>query len=107
MTSTGHHDEPDLADRIHHRRREAFEQLYRRHVDAVTRYVAARMRDRDRDAIADLVQDTFCDALADPSLGDADVLGSLLRLAARACNRHVWILRTTEIIYEMGSTSTG
>jgi len=73
--------------------REAFAELYALTVDRVTRYVAVRLRDRDRDAVEDVVQDAFCDALADPSLIEPDALGSLLRLAARACTRHQWSRR--------------
>jgi RNA polymerase sigma-70 factor (ECF subfamily) len=80
----------DLAERTRAGDREAFAELYRLTVDLVTRYVAVRMRERDRDAIDDLVHDAYCDALADPALLQADVVGSMLRLAARACTRHRW-----------------
>jgi DNA-directed RNA polymerase specialized sigma24 family protein len=66
---------------------------YRQHLPALTRYVAARLRGRDRDAVDDCVHDAFCDALADPSLIGTDALGSLLRLAARAVTRHDWSRR--------------
>jgi len=84
-------DDIALALRLHARDREAFDQLFRRHVRTVTRYVAARVDDRD--TVEDLVQDAFCDALTDPTRIDADVLGSLLRLAARAVTRHDWSRR--------------
>ncbi len=86
-------DDVTLALRLHARDRDAFDQLFRRHARTVTRYVAARVGNRDRDTVDDLVQDAFCDALADPTRIDADVLGSLLRLAARACTRHDWSRR--------------
>ncbi|TMG41348.1 MAG: hypothetical protein E6H90_15605, partial [Chloroflexi bacterium] len=50
----------DLLHRAQHGDRLAFEHLYRRYVGNVQRYVIVRMRDSDRDAIPDLVQDTFC-----------------------------------------------
>lgn len=80
----------DLVDRTRNGDRKAFAEMYRLTVDVVTRYIAVRMRDRDRDAIADLVHDAYCDALADPTLIQSDVAGSMLRLAARACTRHRW-----------------
>ena len=80
----------DLVDRTRNGDREAFGEIYRLTVDLVTRYIAVRMRDRDRDAIGDLVHDAYCDALADPTLIQSDVVGSMLRLAARACTRHRW-----------------
>jgi RNA polymerase sigma-70 factor, ECF subfamily len=66
---------------------------YRRHHRRVTRFVAARLAGRDRDAVDDLVQDTFCDALAEAARFDDDVFGCLLRLAARAVTRHLWAAR--------------
>src|SRR6266536_6719019 len=94
----------DLARRTQAGDREAFGELYRLTVDLVTRYFAVRMRDRDRDAIDDLVQDAYCDALADPGLIQPDIVGSLLRLAARACTRHQWsrnrYLRAAYTVYE-------
>ena len=72
--------------RVRDRNADTFEGMYRRHVGAVTRVVAARTRDRG--AVEDLVQDVFCAVLADPALIGADVRGCLLRLAARACTRH-------------------
>ena len=84
--------------------RDAFGELYQRHVDRVTRYVGARIGARDRDAIADLVQDAFCDAFADPTLVGPNVIGSFLRLAARACTRHSWshrrYVRAAYTVYE-------
>src|SRR5438045_1623150 len=49
----------DLARRTRAGDREAFGELYRLTVDLVTRYIAVRMRDRDRDAIDDLVHDAY------------------------------------------------
>src|SRR5256885_2039366 len=71
----------------------AFKPLYRRYVGNVQRYVIVRMRDWDRDAVPDLVQDTFCIALAELHAADPDVLGWLIGLAAKACTRHQWALR--------------
>src|SRR5256885_5872145 len=51
---------------------------YRRYVGNVQRYVIVRMRDWDRDAVPDLVQDTFCIALAELHAADPDVLGWLI-----------------------------
>src|SRR6266508_3642867 len=94
----------DLARRTRAGDWEAFGELYRLTVDLVTRYIAVRMRDRDRDAIDDLVHDAYCDALADPGLIQPDIVGSLLRLAARACTRHQWsrnrYLRAAYTVYE-------
>jgi len=83
----------DLLHRAQHGDRLAFEHLYRRYVGNVQRYVIVRMRDWDRDAIPDLVQDTFCIALAELHAADPDVLGWLIGLAAKACTRHQWALR--------------
>ncbi|SRR6266508_3945779 len=63
---------------------EAFAELYRLHVDRITRYVSARMRDEDRTAIPDVVQDTFCEALAELPSAHHDVTGWLLAHAAKA-----------------------
>jgi RNA polymerase sigma-70 factor (ECF subfamily) len=94
----------DLLRRLHNSDRDAFGELYRRTADTVTRYITARMHERDRDAIDDLVQDAYCDALADATLIGPDLLGSMLRLAARACTRHAWsqrrYLRTAHTVYE-------
>jgi RNA polymerase sigma-70 factor, ECF subfamily len=80
----------DLARRTRAGDREAFGELYRLTVDLVTRYIAVRMRDRD--------------PLADPGLIQPDIVGSLLRLAARACTRHRWssnrYLRAAYTVYE-------
>jgi RNA polymerase sigma-70 factor (ECF subfamily) len=77
---------------------DAFDELYRRHLPALTRYVAARLRARDRDSVDDCVHDAFCDALADPSL------------AARAVTRHDWsrrrYVRAAYTVYE-DTTPTG
>ncbi|MEV7628828.1 sigma factor-like helix-turn-helix DNA-binding protein [Actinoplanes sp. NPDC089786] len=80
----------DLVDRARCGDRSAFAELYQVTLDRVTRYVAVRMRDRDRDAIDDLVHDAYCFALAEPTLIGDDPTGSLLRLAARAVTRHRW-----------------
>jgi RNA polymerase sigma-70 factor (ECF subfamily) len=79
---------PGLLARLHTGDRAAFGELYRHTADRLTRYVAARLRDQDRDAVDDLVQEAFCTALADPRLLGADLPGSMLRLAARAVTRH-------------------
>ncbi|MDG4834807.1 RNA polymerase sigma factor [Solwaraspora sp. WMMD1047] len=79
-----------LVDRARAGDRAAFAQLYQLTLDAVTRYVAVRMRDRDRDAVGDLVHDAYCFALAEPTLIGDDPTGSMLRLAARAVTRHRW-----------------
>lgn len=80
----------DLVDRARAGDRAAFATLYEVTLDAVTRYVAVRMRDRDRDAVGDLVHDAYCFALAEPSLIGDDPMGCMLRLAARAVTRHRW-----------------
>lgn len=67
---------------------EAFAQLYRSHRDLITRYVWVRVHHRD--AVDDLVHDTFVDALAKLATADDDVVSWLLRLASRACYRHSW-----------------
>jgi len=66
---------------------------YRHTAERLTRYVAARLREGDRDAVDDLVQEAFCTALADPQLLGEDLLGSMLRLAARAVTAHRWSQR--------------
>jgi len=70
--------------------RDAFAELYRAFVDNVRRYVAARMRHRDPDAVADLVQDTFTTALAELDRAHDDVEGWFIQLAAKMCTRHSW-----------------
>ncbi|MFI7509644.1 RNA polymerase sigma factor [Micromonospora aurantiaca] len=70
--------------------RDAFAALYLTYREPVTRYVAARLRGRDRDLIADLVQETFTNALADLGSALADVRGWLIWQAAKACNQHDW-----------------
>jgi RNA polymerase sigma-70 factor (ECF subfamily) len=82
-----------LVDRTRCGDRTAFAQLYRLTLDRVTRYVAVRMHDHDRDAIADCVHDAYCFALAEPILIGDDPVGSMLRLAARAITRHQWSKR--------------
>src|SRR6266536_2195603 len=99
---TGHDNA--LVARLRTRDADAFDELYRRHLPALTRYVATRLRGRDRDAVDDCVHDAFCDALADPRLIGTDALGSLLRLAARAVTRHDWsrrrYVRAAYTVYE-------
>jgi RNA polymerase sigma-70 factor (ECF subfamily) len=73
--------------------RDAFAQLYQAYADNVRRYVTARMRDRDRHAVADLVQDTFTIALDELDRAHDDVEGWLIQLAAKACTRHSWTRR--------------
>ena len=70
---------------------DAFAALYRGYRDLIGRYVYVRTRDRD--AADDLIHDTFTDALADLHTADDDVVGWLLRLASRACTRHLWGIR--------------
>lgn len=87
---------PETIDLLHRSQagdREAFAELYRTHVDQVTRYVTARMRDRNRDVIPDLVQDAFCEALAELPSAHNDVKGWFLAHAAKACTRHDWSTR--------------
>jgi RNA polymerase sigma factor (sigma-70 family) len=72
---------------------EAFAELYRSHVDRVTKYVAACLRDRSRDAVPDIVQDAFCEAFADLPAAHHDVTGWFLAHAAKARRRHEWSVR--------------
>ena len=95
-----HRRRPDVApqvlallDRAQHGDREAFAQLYLTFREPVTRYVAVRLRGRDRDAIPDLVQETFTSALADLSAALLDVRGWFIWHAAKACNQHDWSRR--------------
>jgi len=81
-------DHTALLGRLHAGDTDAFDRLYREQVAAVTHYVAARLGRRDRDGVDDCVHDAFCAALDNPALIDADVRGSLLRLAARAVTRY-------------------
>jgi RNA polymerase sigma-70 factor (ECF subfamily) len=83
-------DATGLVERTRAGDRAAFAELYQLTLDAVTRYVAVRIRGRDRDAIGDLVHDAYCFALAEPTLIGDDPVGSMLRLAARAVTRHQW-----------------
>jgi RNA polymerase sigma-70 factor (ECF subfamily) len=64
-------DGVDLLARLQTGDRDAFADLYRGTADRLTRYVAARLRQRDADAVEDVVQEAFCLALADPQLLDA------------------------------------
>ena len=76
----------------------------------LSRYVNTRMHGRDRDAVDDLVQEAFCTALAEPHLLGVDLLGSMLRLAARAVTRHGWsqrrYVRAAYTIYEDRTAET-
>ncbi len=83
----------DLLRRAQAGQSDAFAGLYLIFREPVTRYVAARMRHIDRDAVPDLVHDAFCDALASLSSADPDVRGWLIRLAAKACTRYDWSRR--------------
>jgi RNA polymerase sigma-70 factor (ECF subfamily) len=73
--------------------RDAFAEIYRWNVQVVRRYVAVRLRDRDRDAVEDLVQDTFCAALDELDRAHDDVRGWLLQLAAKMVTRYGWSRR--------------
>jgi RNA polymerase sigma-70 factor (ECF subfamily) len=73
--------------------RDAFAGLYRRYVGNVERYIYVRIRGWDRDAVPDLVQDTFCLALAELHAAGPDIQGWLIGLAAKACTRHTWAQR--------------
>jgi RNA polymerase sigma-70 factor (ECF subfamily) len=83
--------------------RDAFAEIYRSHVDIVRRYLAVRMRDRDRDAVEDLVQDTFCAALEEMDRAHDDVRGWLVQLAAKMVTRYGWSRRR----YLRSALSTG
>ena len=99
-----------LLHRAQHGDRDAFADLYRTFHDAVTRYVAVRMRDRDRDAIPDLVQDTFAGALEELPHALLDVRGWFIIQAAKACTRHDWsrrrYTRAAYTLHEQASRST-
>jgi RNA polymerase sigma-70 factor, ECF subfamily len=86
------------AGRLLHRaqagEREAFAELYRHYVGPLTRYVTRRVRDWERHAVPDIVQDAFCAALADmPNAGGEDVRGWLMAHATKAYNQHSWSWR--------------
>jgi RNA polymerase sigma-70 factor (ECF subfamily) len=81
--------------------RDAFGQLYTRYTPPVRRYIAARTRDRD--VVADLVQDTFVAALQNLHRAHYDVHGWFLRLAATMCDRHAGAQRR----YLRAARSTG
>jgi RNA polymerase sigma-70 factor, ECF subfamily len=91
--------------------RQAFAELYHRYVNDVRRYVAVRMRDTDRDAVPDLVQDTFCQALAELPSARADIRIWLIGLAAKACTRFDWsrrrYLRAAYAVYATDRASAG
>jgi RNA polymerase sigma-70 factor (ECF subfamily) len=82
-----------LLDRAQRGDRDAFAELYSTFHAPVTRYVIVRLRARDRDAVADLVQETFTGALADLSAALLDVRGWFILHAAKACNQHDWSRR--------------
>jgi RNA polymerase sigma-70 factor (ECF subfamily) len=73
--------------------RDAFAHLYRAYVGNVRGYITVRMRERDRDAVPDLVQDTFCAALDELDHAHDDVRGWLIQLAAKMCTRYSWAAR--------------
>jgi RNA polymerase sigma factor (sigma-70 family) len=73
--------------------RDAFADIYRAHLSLVRRYLTVRLRPFDPGAVDDLVQDTFCAALADLDHADEDVRGWLLRLAAKMVVQHRWSTR--------------
>jgi RNA polymerase sigma-70 factor (ECF subfamily) len=68
--------------------RDALAALFREYRPMLARYVFVRIHDRD--AVEDVVHDSIVDALTALADADDDVVGWLLRLAARACNRHLW-----------------
>lgn len=70
---------------------DAFAALYSGYRDLIRRYVYVRTHDHH--AADDLIHDTFTDALMGLHNADDDVVGWLLRLAARACTRHLWGIR--------------
>jgi RNA polymerase sigma-70 factor (ECF subfamily) len=94
--------DPALLARLHAGDSAAFTELYQRTVDRLTRYVAARLRDRD--LVDDVVQDAFCTALAEPHRLSVDLIGSMLRLAARAVTSQSWsqrrYMRAAYTVYE-------
>ena len=79
---------PQAVDLLHQAQAgssDAFAELFRLYHGLIARYV--RVRARDRDAVDDLVQDTFADALTMLAIADDDVV------AAYAYNRHLWANR--------------
>ncbi|MDG6104028.1 sigma-70 family RNA polymerase sigma factor [Dactylosporangium aurantiacum] len=84
---------PALLHRAQLGDRNAFAELYRTYHEPVTRYVNVRMRDRDRDAIPDLVQEAFTGALTELSTTLLDVRGWCIIQAAKTCMRHDWSRR--------------
>ncbi|WP_158289845.1 RNA polymerase sigma factor [Micromonospora sp. S4605] len=80
----------DLLRRAQSGDRDAFGRLYAQHLDLVTRYLAVRLRDRDRDAIPDVVHDAFADALTELASAPQDVTGWFRQLAAHARTRQGW-----------------
>jgi DNA-directed RNA polymerase specialized sigma24 family protein len=95
MTTISHHPpveaDPALLARLHEGDSAAFAELYQRTAERLTRYVAARLHDRD--LVDDVVQEAFCTALAEPNRISADLIGSMLRLAARAVTAQSWSQR--------------
>jgi DNA-directed RNA polymerase specialized sigma24 family protein len=72
---------------------DAFAQAHRRHHRRLAGVIAAHLPTRHRDSVSglvqDLLQDTFCAAIASPAgFADADVYRVLRRLALRACTAH-------------------
>ncbi len=73
---------------------EAFGELYRSQRLIVQRYLLSRMRlVRDWDTVPDLVQETFCEALADLANAHDNVRGWLFWHATCAFNRYEWSRR--------------
>lgn len=99
-----------LLDRAQHGDRDAFAALYLAYHEPVSRYVAVRMRDRDRDAIPDLVQEAFTGALEELPHALLDVRGWFIIQAAKACTRHDWsrrrYTRAAYTLHEHASRST-
>jgi RNA polymerase sigma-70 factor (ECF subfamily) len=98
--ASAHRRHPDIAphtlallDRAQLGDRDAFAELYLTFREPVTRYVSVRLRGRDRDAIPDLVQETFTGALADLPTALLDVRCWFILQAAKACNQHDWSRR--------------
>lgn len=91
--------------------RDAFGHLYTCYAAPVRRYIAARTADRD--AVADLLHDTFVNALENLDRAHDDVHGWFLQLAAKMCVRHAWarrrhlraVLSTGELHRRMAATA--
>jgi RNA polymerase sigma-70 factor (ECF subfamily) len=105
--------DPAALSLLHHAQlgdRDAYAELHRTFREPVTRYVTVRMRDRDRDAIDDLVQDAFTSALAELPTAILDVRGWFIIQAAEACTRHDWsrrrYTRAAYALHEQASRTT-